>query len=57
VCERRLEALSELPGIVIGPEVDKEQAGLLVQHVIVDGGDRTPTRQQSLHNRIFWCVA
>ena len=27
VRERRLEALSELPGIVIGPEVDKEQAG------------------------------
>src|SRR3954451_13589120 len=37
--KRRLEALSELFGVVIGPEMDEEQARQLVQHVVVDGSD------------------
>ena len=26
-------------GVVVGPEVDEERAGFVVEHVIVDGGD------------------
>ena len=36
--ERRAHAPRQLQGVVIGPEVDEEHAGLLVEHMAVDRG-------------------
>src|SRR5258708_5019364 len=50
--ERGAQALGELDGVVIGPEVHEDQARLLGQHVAVDRGDLDAIRAQGLDHGI-----
>jgi hypothetical protein len=46
------ETFGQLHSVVTGPKVDEERAGLVVEHVIVDGGDLDAVVPQGLDERI-----
>src|SRR5262245_14168733 len=48
--QRRAQARSQLPGIVIGPEMHEEQPGLLVQHMTVESRDFDPVLAEGLED-------
>ena len=50
--ERRAHAFGELDRVVIGPEMDEEHPGLLVQHVTMDRRDLDAVRPQRPDQRI-----
>jgi hypothetical protein len=50
--EGGVQPLRPLRGLVIGPEVDEERAGLVVEHVIVDRRDFDPAVAQRLDERV-----
>src|SRR5262245_5959617 len=50
--ERRAQALRQLQGIIVGPEMAEEQTWLLVQHVAVQGGYLDPVTSQGLDDGV-----
>jgi hypothetical protein len=45
--------MSELHGIIIGPEMDEERAGIVIEHVIVDRRDFDVVVPQCLDQGIY----
>src|SRR6266567_5886143 len=50
--ERHLQPVRKLVDVVVSPEVQEEQAWLVVQHVVVDCGDLDPAVAQRLLYRV-----
>ena len=46
------KSLSQFHGVVVGPEMNEERAGLVVEHVIVDGGHLDAVVAQGFDERI-----